>query len=224
MSKPQDPTGDTRQKILDAALRLFATSGFAGTSIRDIANAIGMSSSNIYHFFGSKEGIWTAIFESTVKDLPQTLRDASNREKDPLERFKLLIRAHIVFNNGYWREGRLFTSDEGRLSPESNDLVRGIQREVFDIYVAHLVSLRDGGHLRRSNHTGLQSLKVQALSVIGMVNWVVHWYQPRGPMTEEEVVEEMLALALRSVGIEDGERRADIVQPIRPVLRTVRNQ
>lgn len=224
MSKPQDPTGDTRQKILDAALRLFATSGFAGTSVRDIANAIGMSSSNIYHFFGSKEGIWTAIFESTVKDLPQTLRDAADRETDPLERFKLLIRAHIVFNNGYWREGRLFMTDEGRLSPESNDLVRGIQREVFDIYVAHLVSLRDRGHLRRSSHTGLQSLKVQALSVIGMVNWVVRWYQPRGPMTEEEVVEEMMALALRSVGIEDGERRADTVQPIRPLLRTVRKQ
>jgi AcrR family transcriptional regulator len=43
-----------RDKILEASLDLFAAKGFRGTSIRDIANAVGISISNIYHYFGNK--------------------------------------------------------------------------------------------------------------------------------------------------------------------------
>jgi AcrR family transcriptional regulator len=46
--------GSTRSRILDAAARLFVERGFAGTSVREIAAAIGISNPSLYHHFSSK--------------------------------------------------------------------------------------------------------------------------------------------------------------------------
>lgn len=53
---------DTRRDILDAALELFAAKGFYGTSLRDIARAVGVRESALYNHFPSKE----SLFESTL--------------------------------------------------------------------------------------------------------------------------------------------------------------
>jgi AcrR family transcriptional regulator len=53
--------GQTRQHILDAALRLFAAQGYAGTSIRDIADALDLTKAAVHYHFPTKEGILEAL-------------------------------------------------------------------------------------------------------------------------------------------------------------------
>lgn len=55
---------DTKERILDAALRIFARDGYAGTNIRDIAEEVGIVKSALYRHFASKEEIWTAVCRS----------------------------------------------------------------------------------------------------------------------------------------------------------------
>jgi AcrR family transcriptional regulator len=55
---------NTRQGILDAALDLFAENGFFGTSMRDIARAVGVRESALYHHFVSKEAILEGLMQS----------------------------------------------------------------------------------------------------------------------------------------------------------------
>lgn len=52
---------DTRQRILDVAAHLFATRGFAGTSIRDIADELGVTKAALYYHFESKEVLLKSI-------------------------------------------------------------------------------------------------------------------------------------------------------------------
>ncbi|MFB9625024.1 TetR/AcrR family transcriptional regulator [Nonomuraea helvata] len=52
--------GDTKAALLDAALRLFAQNGYAGTSIRAIAREVGLSESVLYAHFDSKQAIYDA--------------------------------------------------------------------------------------------------------------------------------------------------------------------
>jgi AcrR family transcriptional regulator len=62
MGRPKASEGrDTRQEILDAALELFAENGFFGTGLRDIARAVGIRESAIYHHFPSKEALFEAL-------------------------------------------------------------------------------------------------------------------------------------------------------------------
>lgn len=58
MARPKKSEGrDTRREILDAALDLFAVGGYFGTSMRQIARAVGVRESALYHHFPSKEAI-----------------------------------------------------------------------------------------------------------------------------------------------------------------------
>lgn len=57
----------TKDKILDAARRLFVENGFAGTSMGKIAKLALVNHSLIYHHFVNKEGLWVAVKESIVK-------------------------------------------------------------------------------------------------------------------------------------------------------------
>ncbi len=74
--------GDTKEKILDEAERLFADHGFAGTSLRDITAAAGVNLAAVNYHFGSKEELIKAVFERRIGPL--------NRERlqrlDHLER------------------------------------------------------------------------------------------------------------------------------------------
>jgi AcrR family transcriptional regulator len=62
MARPPNADGQrTRQSILDAALGLFAEKGFFGTSLRDVAAAVGVRESALYNYFASKEALFEAL-------------------------------------------------------------------------------------------------------------------------------------------------------------------
>ena len=54
----------TKQSIIKSASKLFATKGYEGTSIRELAEASGVNVASINYYFGSKQG----LFEEMVKD------------------------------------------------------------------------------------------------------------------------------------------------------------
>lgn len=60
---PYAKTAERRRLIVDEAYRLFATRGYRGSSLRDVAAAAGMSQSNLLHHFGSKEELLLAVLE-----------------------------------------------------------------------------------------------------------------------------------------------------------------
>ena len=62
MARPRNADGQrTRQAILDAALDLFAQKGFFGTSLRDVATAVGVRESALYNYFPSKDALFEAL-------------------------------------------------------------------------------------------------------------------------------------------------------------------
>ena len=66
MARPRKSEGrETRREILDAALDLFAVGGYFGTSMRQIARAVGVRESALYHHFAAKE----AILEGLLAEL-----------------------------------------------------------------------------------------------------------------------------------------------------------
>ena len=65
MARPKNADGQrTRQAILDAALDLFAEKGFFGTSLRDVAAAVGVRESALYNYFPSKNALFEAILSA----------------------------------------------------------------------------------------------------------------------------------------------------------------
>src|SRR5512139_1349863 len=60
---PKAEARNTRREILDAALDQFSESGFGGTSMRQLARAVGVRESALYHHFPSKEALFAGLLE-----------------------------------------------------------------------------------------------------------------------------------------------------------------
>lgn len=60
-------TNQTQRALLDAAIDLFVSHGYAGTSVEDIVQRSGISIGSLYHHFGNKAGLYLALWEEWVK-------------------------------------------------------------------------------------------------------------------------------------------------------------
>lgn len=185
----------TRDELLEVATDLFAANGFAGTSIRAIANQMGTSVSNIYHYFGNKEGLWLQILEYSVMDLPEQLKAAMEEGDDPVDRFKRLIRAHLKSAGGHRREWRIFFIGEDRLSTAGAEVNRKLQRRIYEIYVAALEDLRGAG-LAQDCHP-----KVLTFNIFGIINWFLRWFRTGGELSADQAYDEIITFILRGMGI-----------------------
>jgi AcrR family transcriptional regulator len=83
----------TRQRIIEAAAQLFVRKGFYGTSIADLAQAVGLTKGALYHHFENKDAIFFAVIE--------TVRDAWRETvaRDVLKAGDALTRLAVLFDN-----------------------------------------------------------------------------------------------------------------------------
>ncbi|MFB6240292.1 MAG: TetR/AcrR family transcriptional regulator, partial [Gemmatimonadota bacterium] len=75
-----DEGPESRERILEAALRLFGSRGFQETSVAEIARAAGVSKGLVYHYFDTKRDVLGAVFERGSDRLERTLREAREGE------------------------------------------------------------------------------------------------------------------------------------------------
>lgn len=86
-----------RQRIVDAADRLFYSRGYNQTSFSDISDETGIPRGNFYYYFKTKEDILSAVVESRVGDFSQMLEQCNKSSADPRERLLALV--NVPVNN-----------------------------------------------------------------------------------------------------------------------------
>ena len=65
-----------RQRLLDAALQLFSTKGYAATSVRELVEAAGVTKPVLYYYFKNKEGLYLALMQESLGDFYQAAHQA----------------------------------------------------------------------------------------------------------------------------------------------------
>lgn len=87
------PTSSGRERLLHEAVRLFGEGGYEGTSVRQVAEAAGMSAASVIHHFGSKENLRQATDDRVLGELAEWLRTAVRQvlQGGPAERVGDLV-------------------------------------------------------------------------------------------------------------------------------------
>jgi AcrR family transcriptional regulator len=83
--------------VLDAATRLFAERGYAGTSVREVAEAAGCTKPALYYYYPSKEELFLRAIGAKVTQLAGTLDDISHREGAVRDRLRDSVAALVDF-------------------------------------------------------------------------------------------------------------------------------
>ncbi len=76
----------SRERILEAAVELFSTRGYAGARVDRLAERSGIAKTAIYYHFGNKEGLLAAVLERAATQWIDGIEQAARRGGEPLER------------------------------------------------------------------------------------------------------------------------------------------
>src|SRR5512141_2402589 len=71
VARKEPPEQKVREKLYAAAAEIFARKGYAATSVQEIVLKAGVTKPALYYYFGSKEGVYQAILEKTLRDFDQ---------------------------------------------------------------------------------------------------------------------------------------------------------
>ncbi|MFO0677947.1 MAG: TetR/AcrR family transcriptional regulator [Polyangiaceae bacterium] len=92
--------GDKRERILDAAVRVFAQSGFHATRVSEVAKAAGVADGTIYLYFKSKDELLVSLFEDRVEKLLAYLADELPKLEGAPERLRRILELQLGFLEG----------------------------------------------------------------------------------------------------------------------------
>ncbi|ANW65529.1 TetR family transcriptional regulator [Mycobacterium sp. djl-10] len=117
LEQSRRPGKTAREEILDAAAELFTTNGFASTSTRAIADAVGMRQASLYHHFATKDDLLDALLADTV-DGPLALAGELLTESSPaVPLLHLLVVSDVrQLCGSRWNLGALYLLPELRVA------------------------------------------------------------------------------------------------------------
>jgi TetR/AcrR family transcriptional regulator len=154
--------GSARDHILEAAQRLFAERGFDGVSISDIAQETGASKANIFHHFGSKEGLYRAVIAAIVARAPDHSA-AFSHERDAVKRFQETAAAELKDALNDETGARLILQEIISGSPmRSRMLAEEIFAETFLQHVERIRAEQAAGTLRRDIDPALAAMVLRS--------------------------------------------------------------
>ncbi len=87
----------SHDRILLKALALFSDRGYDATSVREICEAAGVTKPTLYHFYGSKEGVYRALVEGTLDEYREGVRAIVEAKGTVSERLKQIARGHFAY-------------------------------------------------------------------------------------------------------------------------------
>jgi len=206
-----------REQMIDIAAQLFDSKGYANTSINDIARAIGLGRSAIYHYFRNKEEILAALVEAeALTPSHQLMELAEQHNLTPADRLRRAIVDGINRRLSSGSRFILLARLEAQIPEELGPLYNKGRRDIYDFYVKCIVDGIAAGQFREVDP------KVAAFAVIGMANWTSRWYSPSGPRTPAEIGEIIADMALHSLTARDGVVTND--NGVRNALKGLREQ
>jgi AcrR family transcriptional regulator len=161
-----------RQELTEVAARLFAERGYAGTSLGDLAKALGMRKASLYHHIASKEDLLWDVASAGGEAFHAAL-DAVPDDAPPAERIRLALRGHLGVVAAQLDVATVFTREWRALTGERRERFvaerRRYEERVRDLY-------REGVE-RGALRTDLD-VPTAALLFLSAANWAYTWLEP----------------------------------------------
>lgn len=201
MAAPSRPTKSelTRQRILDAAAKIFRSEGYSGARLSDIAAAAGIKTGSLYYHFESREALVEQVLHLGIAVARQHVEEAVGAlpsDATALDRVKAAILAHTEVQ----LEISDYSSAHARIIGQVPADVR--RRNLVDqinygeYWDALLKAAVSAGQIRDD-----LDLYVARMLMFGALNWTSEWFRPRAGRSAQLVADQALAILLHGVEV-----------------------
>ena len=182
--------GYDQQTVLRAAIDLFNRQGYDGTSMGDLARELGFTKAAIYHHVPSKRHLLEQALDEALDELTAVVAAATDETSglSATERLRRVVQRSVEVLVAHQPAVTLLLRVRGNSDPELAALAR---RRDLDASLAALVqAAADEGTVRSDLSPDLVSKLL-----FGMINSLVEWYRPDGPVDVETLSAAIAAVA-----------------------------
>lgn len=201
MARPAGIKGkQTRQRILSNSLKLFARSGYAAVSMREIAEAVGVRPGALYNHFATKQHILMAIMEEHMRALlaayAENTTPANDAKNDTATaRLEAFVRFHISYHIALPDAVFLSYMELRALEPENFKIIEDLRRE----YEAILKQILHLGVQQKQIR--VEDIHVSTMAILAMLTGVTSWFRQQGRLSAREIEDIYLSLVMRSLAL-----------------------
>lgn len=192
----------TRERLLDAAAKVFRDKGYAGARLADIAEQAGMHTPGVYYYFSSKEALVEEVLRVGVARACAYVQErvaALPEGSAALDRLRTAIEGHVLMV----LEIGDYTSANIRIFGQVPDDIRARhladQRAYGNVWRALLEDALAAGEIRPD-----LDLSVIRMLILGALNWTAEWYRPDA-QTAAEVAREATTMICEGIGLPSNE-------------------
>ncbi len=165
---------EKKARITDIATRLFREKGYAATSMRDLAQEVGIEAASLYSHVKSKEEILSRICFTLAEAFFTAQHQALQPDDSSPEALRKAVEAHVGVVAVHLSASGVFLHEWRHLSEPSLSQFLELRQQ----YEIHWLKL-----LRRGKDEGVFHYEDEAIAVrhiLSALNWIYDWYKPNG--------------------------------------------
>jgi AcrR family transcriptional regulator len=203
-----------RDQLLEAATRQFGETGYEATKLADVAAAVGIGSTAVYHYFESKLHCLYVILADALGVYGSDFDRHTSAHDNYMDRLLAVLRGAYDLSEQDVLRNRVLVAEQGlvgvsRTSPREEEARMLARERIRDVEFAWATFLARGmqeGLLPEADP------RLLTRALLGLYNSIWHWYRPRGEVSLDEVTELFLRRQLAVLGLPlelaDGDRSA----------------
>lgn len=182
----------TVRAILAESARLFVARGYAAVSVREIADAVGVTVGALYKHFPTKQAILFQLMDGHMDALLEAWEREARRWPDPARRLEAFARFHVRYHLDRPHDVFLAYMELRALEP-ANFAVIEEKRRAYEDALKSILTAGRGAFDPGDPH-------LTAMAILAMLTGVTTWARPGGRLSATEIEDRYAALTLNAVG------------------------
>ena len=183
----------SRENILQAAAVIFQEKGYHAASMQDIAEAVDLKKGSLYHHVSSKQEILLALLDEALDLIFERLQPIQEKDLSPSTKLRQLTGAYLSFLAEKRSLSSVLLLEYRSLEPELKKQHIPRRDRVESIWIETVTEGINGSEFNSSD----PGLTTKAL--FGALNWAITWYREDGPLSIEEIADQLTDLFLEGL-------------------------
>lgn len=179
--------------ILAEAAKLFKQKGFGGTSMRDLAEKVGIEAASMYNHIRSKDEILEEICFRIAHEYLSHISEIENTNQSFTEKIKAIIRLHVrmIINDA---AAVSVANSEWKYLTEAKMVLYKEIRKDYEKRFAHIIEKGiEEGEFKEVN------VSVALFTMLSSLRWIELWYKPGREISPEKLEEDLINLLLNGL-------------------------
>jgi AcrR family transcriptional regulator len=182
-----------RQQIEEVASGLFRERGYAGTSVRDIAQALNIQGGSLYAHVASKEDVLWSIVTRAADRFHTLVGPIAESNAPPESRLRDMIRAHVAVVTTSQRDAAVFLHEWRLLSPDRRSALAA-RRDAYEALFRRVIA--EG---TQAGAFASVDPRLTAMALLSSLNGIATWYRPDGALMADAIADHHADLFLHGL-------------------------